>query len=427
MKTRSQDKTNPRAVPRRSSLILHPLTLFVSVWGVSVLMYALHLSKLLTFTTGQVIRVALWIVVPFILAIFAFQLFCYLSPKKAVAARRHGIVEEEYLTRVDSTLNKWFVCWCALTIVEVVFSGGLPIIWLIRGSSNNYTTFGLPVLHVFLSSLLAVLALAKFGIYILLGGKRRLLIPAWLVVWSVAAVSRSIMVVALLQWGVFWFFLKGARVKTLLKGLTIGLVTIFIFGYVGDIRGGGADLFRALAQPSENYPSWLPSGFLWFYIYFTTPLSNLVNTSIQTVPLNSPLFPNTLYFLFPTLIRNLIYGDVAFGTGGDLVNESFNVSTAYIGPLIDYGYIGMALFSILLGVIAAFYWRRRQTFQDGMIYTIIAQCLVLSIFWDFLFYMPFLSQIFWIYFLLRTPKSSTKSIPVGLPQPSLPLNSGSGA
>jgi len=432
MKVHSQNEVEAGSVTtafqagRKSNLLLHPLTLFVSVWTLSLLLYAMHLSDLLTFSTGQVTRIVQWIVIPYIVTFFIFQTLCSLSPKKAVIATGPGIPEREYLTSIEAGLRKWFLCWCVLSFVEVVFSGGLPILWLIRGSSKDYSTFGLPVLHVFLSSLLAVLALSEFGIFIKLGGKRRLLIPACLVLWSVASVSRGIMIAALLQWGVLWLFLRGARIRTLLKVGAVGIVIIYIFGYIGDLRSGG-EAFRTLAQPSWNYPAWLPSGFLWFYIYFTTPLGNLVNTSLQTTPLNSFLFPNTLYFLFPTIIRNVIYGKAAYGTGGDLVTESFNVSTAYIGPFSDYGYLGMVFLSAALAILAAYYWRKRRTFRDGLMYTIVAQCLVLSIFWNFLFYMPYLSQAFWVYFLFRTPALSDKEKPVHLLRPGLSnLSEGAG-
>jgi len=400
-------------VGRKRNLLLHPLTLFVSVWALSLLMYALHLSDLLTFTTSQVSRIVQWIVIPYVAAFLVFQTFYSLSPKKIVTAAQQRAPEREFLTLVEAKIHRWFLCWCVLTFVEVVFSGGLPILWLIRGSSKDYSTFGLPVLHVVLSSLLAVLALSEFGIYALHGGKRRLLIPAWLLLWSIMSVSRGIMIVGLLQWSVLWFFLKGTHVRTILKVGAVGLLIVYIFGYLGDLRSGG-EAFRALAQPSWNYPAWLPSGFLWFYIYFTTPLGNLVNTSLRTAPLNSFLFPNTLYYAFPTVIRNVIYGKAASGTGGDLVSESFNVSTAYVGPFSDYGYVGMVCFSTTLAIIAAYYWRKRSTFRDGLIYTIVAQCLVLSIFWNFLFYMPFLGQVFWVYFLFRRPTVSAKNGPVSV-------------
>lgn len=396
-------------VGRQSRLLLHPLVLFLSVWVLSFLLYAMHLSDLLTFSTTQVFHVFEWIVVPYVVAILLFEVFCALAPKQAVGAKLQSIHDVDYLVWVESRLFRWFTCWCALTLVEVFFSGGLPILWLIQGSSRNYVTFGLPVLHVFLNSLLAVLALSEFGMYILLGDKRRLLIPCWLIFWSIVVVSRGFVMVSLLQWGVLWLFLKGARIQTVFRAVIFIITVIVIFGYIGDWRTGG-DAFQALAQPSRNYPDWLPSGFLWFYIYLTTPLGNLVNTSLLATPLNSSLFPNTVYFLFPTIIRNLIYGkDAALQMDGELVTDNFNVSTAYTGPFHDYGYFGVVVFSTILAIIAAYYWRKRQTFRDGLIYTLVAQCLMFSIFTNFLFYNPFLGQVFWIYFLFRNRQSSTET------------------
>lgn len=394
-------------VSNKSNLLLHPIILFVSVWVLSFALYAMHLSDLLTFSAGQVGRIVLWVIIPYVCTILLYQAFYYLSPKKARRPNRCDIHDGEYLALVEARIYKWFAIWCAFTIVEIILSGGLPIIWLIRGSSLTYVDFGIHTMHGILNTVVMVLSLAEFGLFVMFGGRRRLLIPCWVILWSLLTISRAIMIIVLMQWFILWFCIKGIHIGRLVKLAVISITTILLFGYIGDMRSGIAG-FRDIAQPSKNYPEWLPSGFLWFYIYITSPLGNLVNTSITTTPLYSLLFPNTLFESFPTVIKNLLYGDYISGASPDLVTNAFTVSTGYISFFCDYGVAGMIVFSVILAIAAAYYWRKRQTFHDGLMYAIVAQCLLSSIFVNFLVGSQFICQFFCIYFLFRPHKLSRR-------------------
>jgi len=260
----------------------------------------------------------------------------------------------------------------------------------------------LPIIHVFMVTLLSVLALTKFGLYLLRGDRRRLFIPFFQILWSVVVISRDMMIVALLQSIALLIFLKGVNIKMVRWLLIVSVATIVLFGYVGDLRQGDDSYFRDLALPSANYPEWLPSGVLWAYIYITTPVGNLVNTSNLSKPSYNILFPNTIHNMFPGAIRNALYGkDSGLGMGGDLVYGPFNVSTAYVGPFMDYGYVGIICFSLLIGIISSYFWRKRRQFKYKLLYSITVQCLALSIFWNFLFDTSFLGQLVWIYILFR--------------------------
>ncbi len=384
--------------------IAHPLVLFWGVWAVSYLLFGLHLSEWLAFQTSDVTRATAWICLPFGLAVVLFNVFYKLSPRMRSAPRK-DIEDEDYLQRVERSLDRWFYRWVVLTLIEVAFSGGLPIIWMVTGSAKVYTEFGLPVIHVFIGSLLAVLALGKFGLYLLYGNRRRLFIPAFQLVWGIIIVSRGLIMGALIQAAVLWLCLRGVSLKRMIRVVSASVLAVLMFGYLGDLRSGSSSSFRDLARPTSNYPDWLPSGVLWFYIYVTSPLANLVNTGLTTKPADDPFFSRTILFMFPTPLRNAIYGKEFSEdpqTAGDLVTPSLTVSSAYVGPYLDYGFWGMGCYSALLGVISAYCWRRRSTFRDQLRYAIIGQCLVFSVFWNFLFYNPLLGQFFWIYLIFAT-------------------------
>jgi oligosaccharide repeat unit polymerase len=398
--------TNPFDYSARG-LLFHPLALFVGVWGLIIFLYSLHLSGLLVFSTTRVLMLALWIVVPYVASVIAFQIFCAFAPKRLVARRDQQPIA---LDNLDRRLVHWFVFWLVCTLVEIKVSGGVPILWLLQGSSKTYMDFGIPSVHGFLNSLLLAIGIGQFGLFALAGKKRHLLIPAWIVLWSVIAVTRNIMIVSLIQNAVVWGVVRGVRKRTLFNGVVVLLALILLFGYVGDFRSG-ADVFRAAAMPTAEFPEWLPSGALWVYIYLATPIGNLVNTAAIAPPQYNLLFPNTAALLLPSVLRKLVYGEASLNDAlsGELVTDAFNVSTAYVGPFQDYGRLGMVGFSALLGLIASYYWRKR-TFRDALIYGVIGQILVLSIFFNHLFYLPVISQIGWLFvFFPIAAKKQSKS------------------
>ena len=382
----------------RKSIYIHPFILFLFVWALVIALYTAHLSELLFYPTKEVLEVALWVVIPFCISIAIFGVL------KSSLVNLFGPERHIEFIRQDAVLSliRWGLCvWVCVTLIEIVVSGGLPIVWLFQGSEKTYFDFGIPSVHGLMNSLLLAIGLIHVAFFALNGRRRNLLIPGWILCWSLLAVTRNMMTVFLIESVFVWVLLRGIRWRLVLKFVLGLIVLILFFGYVGDLRTG-SEAFRALAQPTSNYPAWLPSGVLWVYIYLTTPIGNLVNTVFTAHPLNNILFPNTTSLLFPTLIRSMLYGEVeiASALGGNLVTDAFNVSTAFVGPFQDFGRIGIAMFSAFFGGVASFFWTQTG-FRGALFYAVIAQCIVLSVFFNHLFYLPIISQLFWLWLFLR--------------------------
>ena len=45
------------------------------------------------------------------------------------------------------------------------------------------------------------------------------------------------------------------------------------------------------------------------------------------------------------------------------IQENLKVSSAYIDPFNDYGYTGIACFSLLISILSAYFWRRAAEVQ----------------------------------------------------------------
>jgi len=181
----------------------------------------------------------------------------------------------------------------------------------------------------------------------------------------------------------------------------ISLTLIIFFGVLGDFRTGSTDLILALGQPTESFPEWLPTGFLWVYLYVTTPLNNLLNTiDILKQPDTISILATTAQLL-PTFIRTAVYPASFLVQDVFLVDESLNVSTAFIDPFRDMGMAGVAIYSVFAGALGGLFWARRHRTYFLLGYAFIAQALCLSVFYNHLLYLPYLFQLFWFLVLLR--------------------------
>lgn len=389
---------------KSSPIFLHPFVIFSAVWIGVVFLYSLHLSKLLLYSTFETGRLILSIWLPFAVVVLMFVSLRKILVAKYHVARRREPVK---LSRIDRRLTIAFRFWVLITIGEIFLSGGIPIIWLALGSTKTYVDFGIPSFHGLVNSLLLTISLSRFALFLITSERRHLRIPIFVVFWSVLVVTRQLMLVSLIQFAVLFVRFRPIKTSTVFRLLAGFIGVILLFGVVGDYRSGSSDLIRTWAQPAENYPDWLPSGLLWGYIYTVTPVNNLLYTINVAPPLNSLLFPNTAATLFPSVLRGVIYGDqLGEAESGQLVTATFNVSTAYIGPYQDFGFIGIALFSMLTAFLCLQFWYRNDL-KSVLIYVIFCQCLILSLFWDQFLSLPIIAQIFWLEFFLRQRSTST--------------------
>lgn len=360
------------------------------------------------YTTSEISRVVLVIWIPFALVAVAY------SPIRRILVTTYPSrrsIEPIQASALDRQLTTAFRIWMLITVIETIISGGIPIVWLAMGSSKTYRDFGIPSLHGLVNSLLLTISLCRFALYLLTSERRHLRVPIFIFFWSIIVVTRNMTLVALIQFIVLFVRLRPIKVGTVVRIVGVFAATILLFGVVGDYRSGSSDLILKWAQPADNYPEWLPSGLLWGYVYAATPVNNLIYTTEISPPQNSLLFPNTAATLFPTVLRGVIYGDqLGEAQSGQLVDATFNVSTAYVGPYQDFGFTGIALFSGLTA-IACFYFWNRYDFKSVLIFVVLSQCLILTLFWNQFLSLPIITQAFWLqFFLRRRRRSKTKSL-----------------
>lgn len=405
------NKMKPVAIARRylnSSILANPIVIFVGMWTSVFFLYSLHLSEQLIFEVENFPEVYVSIVMPFIYGgLLVFLIYAnFSSPISRDAYSldtpifERDTLDIKVLKKRMQLISSLFILGAVL---EVIGSSGVPIYWYLIANGKQHSDFGVPSIHGLLMSMIVAYATISYYLFKVTLDKIFLFKVAVILLWCLVLVSRNFLIATFLQ----LMFIELMFGKVALKKWTyifiIGLLFIAIFGVVGDFRTGSSDLIMVIGRSTENYPSWLPSGFLWVYLYMTTPLNNLLNN----LDLGDYFFRSisTLAQLFPSVIRAIAFPEGSFAEG-QLVDPNLNVSTAFIDPMIDGGILGIIFYSFFMGVIAYLFWLKRSRTFFMLGYSFIAQALILSIFFNHLLYLPYLMQLVWFRFFLKGLKGS---------------------
>jgi oligosaccharide repeat unit polymerase len=376
--------------------LANPLILFLGIWSFTYFLFSLHLSDLLIDDADGARYLLASIILPFAGA--------FLIVSGARWRFGAGIVDSvrahfSWLVRghLPSLTKKLAVLsgiWVAITLVEIVVSKGIPILWLITGSNLSYLDFGIPSVHGFTNSLLLASALVSLAVYFETSQRKFLILPIGTIIWALLVISRNLLLVSLLQNVFLWLRYRAENVgRSLAKGAALAVLVLYVFGVVGDLRTG-ADNFLALAAPTFEVPKWLPSGFLWAYIYLVTPLNNMLFNLRNVIPLNTGALPNTFSLLLPSILRDVLLPPTVDANSG-LVTQAFNVGSAFIGPYQDAGMLGVAVYSGLCGFISAVFWYKRSLF-GYLGYCVFAQCIFFSNFFNHFLNLPVIFQFVWL-------------------------------
>lgn len=106
------------------------------------------------------------------------------------------------------------------------------------GKLQTYVDFGIPSVHGLVNSLLLSIGLCRFALFLLTRSRRHLFVPVFILIWSILVVTRNMLLVSLIEFGILFFRIKPVQKKTLIK-LAASLVTlILVFGAIGTFAGG---------------------------------------------------------------------------------------------------------------------------------------------------------------------------------------------
>ena len=380
--------------------LLNPALLFGTTWLVVLGLFSLKLSDLLDTLHPRTVILVGGSVAAFIIG-WLFESIPHAAIRIAPRLRTFRLARLVRRKVVRRRLALAKALFLGGLSIEVVAAGGAPFLGELGiGNQIRYTDFGIPGLHGVLNSVFYALSCINFSRYLLTPrGNRR---GVWSVIlpflYPLIGMSRQVAISLVVEYFFIYLAIQRPSPRLYVRVALLFVAVFLVFGYLGDLRSG-RDSIILLAAPRFDYPEWLPSAFIWFYIYVCTPINN-INYNIDLLPHYFPL--ETLGTLIPSLFRDSVLQ--AFGGLGEwtLANESFNVSSFFQALLSDFGVGGAVVFSLGLGVFLTRLSRKAgRSVIAFFALVVFLHGIALSFFANLMFHLVFLSQILVMALLLR--------------------------
>lgn len=353
---------------RAKYIITHPSSYFVASWIFAVSLSCLNLVPRIT---GDYKR-SLVIVVGILLFHSVGLTLGWL------AVQKRSVWPFERPTYHFGGRHRWLGVWAGITLIEVVFSHGLPVLWVLNGDSRTYEDFGIPSIHGVMNAIYLYLAISSF--INLLQSKRlsSALEFILLLSWSFIVISRALITVIALVVTVFYAINTKMRVWALLTIIAlVSFAFILVFGYLGDSR---AEQFSITAATGIDLDNRL-SGLVWVYAYVTSPLANLT-LNVATHSEQLKIVPQTfLSPLVPSFVQHMLGFETGFFSfSGYLAHEAFNVGTAFMQIYIDWGLTGVFFYDVVIAFFGHVIWRKFIDTGRSDILALYIACALLTIF-----------------------------------------------
>ncbi|WP_257985359.1 O-antigen polymerase [Bacillus sp. V5-8f] len=384
--------------------VLNLLTIFNLVWICIILLYGFQMSIYLTPFSNRTVIYFILVFSSFFLGyiyIFLFYLPKYKKGYLSAVPKRAIFLSKNFIE------NSFFVIFIIL-IVETIFSGGIPLIWLLTGSDKNYFDFGIPTLHGLLMSFILFYGTLLYFILNQNFRKKYLFYFLFICLIPILLISRQIAITLVVQ----ILIIHHLSIKRInfIKGGSIALICIVLFGIAGNIRTG-LDNFLNVAKMSNQNISYFESGFYWVYMYLTMSLAN-VNNLFTNISFDYTFGKNILSSFLPTIVTDVIY-NAELSAPYFLVSPNFTVSSFMVTTFIDFGIVGLTIYTFLLGLISCIVYHNyifNKSIRNMFVYATMLQILLMSFFVDFLLYLPVSFQFFWYYLFLRDNKTLNQKV-----------------
>jgi len=360
----------------------NPVFIFCSVWGGVFFLYCLNATTNLV----PVSAVGMTMIIMNMMSILLISLLLG-------SALRKPDVEtcEKYQAGVKIYLKTLFWIWLAGTCFEIYIQRGFPLYWNYVGDGRLYTDFGIPSFHGIMNAMYLQVITALAYLYFLRPRFSIICFILLLLCWPIMMLGRGILLSAIIQMVAVFFAMRTLSVRVVLTLVVSAITAIFLFGYVGDLRQVLNPFSYLVSKDYVGFFSGLPSGFLWFYVYLTSGMSNLFYNVDTVQPAYS--FGYSFYNLIPSALK------VWIGLDGrsDLfvfVDPNLNAATFYAGFVSDFGAIGAFFIVGFIQFCCCFtYAVARKGRPWGILaYAVALQILIFSIFYDMFFLLPILFQ-----------------------------------
>lgn len=363
--------------------MLSPAFLFPVAWMATLFLYSLGLTKNLVPMNG----VGLSMIIGNMIFIIVFQKILFRNKEESSI----GMLEK-YEKGIKIFVSGLVAFWLLGTILEIIFFKGFPLLWRLNGDTRLYTQFGFPSFHGVLNACYLQACTLMTILYTLRKEKKYLVYLLALMLWPILMLGRGILLSAILQSGLVFLFIFKINKKRMIQVSLFFLAFIILFGILGNFRAPyGNPLEYLVADKTKSLFMIIPSGFLWIYVYVTAGLSNV----FYNVNIIEPVYKleYSIANLVPNVIKNYLKINPV-NTKIKLVDGMLNTSTVYSGFMSDFGAIGGFIGVSFILTIALYTYRSSLKLTPWALasYSVMAQILVFSVFYDMFFLLPTLFQ-----------------------------------
>ncbi len=368
----------------KAKWILNPIFLNVILWGMVYFLYKLPIINFYEDSSNSVSLFVFGVIGFFSLGGFAAFLF----KKKSLLYKKATDPD-----KLKKFTNKLIYIWLVGFLIEIIYCGGFPALWILLKINKFYPDFGIQTIHGFLMALFYLSCLLTYWeLFNAKDGKTIRKIIFHLII-PIAFISRASMLFTIIPLGILYLFYVRITLINTIRFLFGLVVTLMFFYYIG-ISRDGLDLiedkkesFRIIMNEKVEDKEWLYP-VVPIYLYVTASLNN-INYNLQSLHPSYTFYYSTVG-LFPTFIRNTLYDskNTAYEDkyGLDLANNAFNTFTMYGGILKDFGIVGAFVYSFIFGYISMFFFvgTKANSTADLLSLIILFIPLLLSPFWDYL-------------------------------------------
>ena len=362
--------------------LLSPVKIFNLIWLVIYSLYLLNLSYIQQPLSNKTIFI-------FIICVLFYNLAClfakFLFKKKKKSQKEIiNIVDERKLKKKLDFINIIFIL---IFIIEIIYSKGFPLLFRLQGGDSQYLNFGITSVH----GLLNGLAVCMGAYYLFKKDKRKYIY----LIFGILTISRQVLMSLIIEAIIYFLCIKINKkmdYKKIALGMC-GLVVLVFAGFtlIGNFRSG-SDMMENIFRSKEQYRN-LPTGIMWVYSYTEFSLSNF-NNLVSMTPGAVNHGASTLSFFLPSIITNHFNIHENFSENY-LVSPNFTASTWFPEIYLDFGIIGIALFSSLIGLLGGFLYRKVINVNSDMynlLYAVFIHNILLFFFVNFFIYISMAVQ-----------------------------------
>ena len=354
--------------------ILNPCFIFNFIWLITLSLYELKLSHIQQDLSDRTIFI-FWV------CVLCFNITIFLLELVKFPMFRQKILKKNYAKR--RYFAKYVVLW--IFLLEIIYSGGFPLIWKIFGINKTYFDFGIPSLH---------------------GAWCGLVVCKWLYLGICSIViSRQIMMSIIIEGFIYALYVKNIRIRNekfdsrkRIKGkfiIFLFAIIIFVFTLIGNFRSGSAVMDRVFRAKQEYVL--LSSSSKWIYSYMTFSISNFNNlVSMTQGSINNGA--SMLRAFLPTVVLRIFRIKPNFSYRY-IVSKNYTVSTYLPDIYLDFGITGIGIFNIIMGLVGYILYKnikKAKTTRRILLYSVYAHNIILLFFTNFFLYLPIIIQMFYI-------------------------------